>query len=248
MTLFRCASLALLAAPLTLALASCGSGDDAGGDITGDAIAAIPAPEGQSWLETTTTTPEDGYVLGNPDAPIKLMEYASLTCPHCADFAEEASGPLTKYIESGVVSYELRNQIHDPLDLTMSMLVRCGSDESFHPLAEQVWANLEQIVTSAQSNSDALNNAIKADADTRYQKIAEAAGLIDFFAARGISRDQAMQCLADSDEAETIVTDSETQSDKLDVTGTPTFFLNGRKLDSNSWAQIEPALQKAGAR
>lgn len=248
MTLFRRTTLALMAAPIALALSACGSSDDKTGEVTGEAIAAVPAPAGQSWNETASESPEGGYIVGNPDAPLKLMEYASLTCPHCAVFSQDASGPIEKYIDSGVVSYELRNQIHDPLDLTMAMLVRCGTDESFHPLSTQVWANLEPIITKAQANPEALNAAIQADANTRYQKIAEAAGLIDFFAARGISRDQAMQCLANGKEAEQIASNSETQSEKLNVTGTPTFFLNGKLLEGNTWAQIEPALQKAGAR
>ena len=82
----------------------------------------------------------------------------------------------------------------------------------------------------------------------RFQQIAQATGLLDFFAARGISRDQAMQCLANADQARQIAENSNTQSEELNVTGTPTFFLNGRMLTENAWPDIEAALQAAGAR
>jgi protein-disulfide isomerase len=85
--------------------------------------------------------------------------------------------------------------------------------------------------------------------EQRFQTIAQAAGFLDFFAARGISRDQAMQCLADPAAGEAIANRSQTQSEELDVTGTPTFFLNGRKLDDVvGWGELEPILQNAGAR
>ena len=52
------------------------------------------APAGKSWAETVVITPEGGYRMGNPDAPIKIVEFASLTCSHCAEFAEAASASL----------------------------------------------------------------------------------------------------------------------------------------------------------
>jgi protein-disulfide isomerase len=87
--------------------------------------------------------------------------------------------------------------------------------------------------------------------NTRFQRIADAAGLLDFFAARGISRDQAMQCLADPALGEAILQRSAEQSEELDVTGTPTFFLNGSLVELSpgpTWPQVESALQNAGAR
>jgi len=66
----------LAAVALPLALAACG-GSDEGGAPKGDAIAAIPAPAGQTWNDVASETPEGGIQVGNPDAPIKLVEYAS---------------------------------------------------------------------------------------------------------------------------------------------------------------------------
>lgn len=238
-----------IAGSAALALAACGgNSDEAAAPTSAEAIAAIPAPDGTSWVETAHVSPQDGYVLGNPDAPIKLVEYASHTCSHCAVFSMEAAGPIEEYVASGRVSYEIRNQIHDPLDLTIAMLARCGAPESFHPLVQQAWASFDEMIQTAQANGDQLNAAIQAPPERRYQAIAEAAGMIDFFAARGISRDQAMQCLADPAKAEQIANNSQSQSDELGVTGTPSFFINGSRIDGTSWASVETALQQAGAR
>lgn len=250
--LLRRAAFAALILPISLSLAACGSKDDAGagGAEKGDKIAAVAAPAGKAWSDVVSVTPEDGYRMGNPDAPLKLVEYASLTCPHCADVSEKASVPLRdKYVASGVVSYELRNQVHDGLDLTMAMLVRCGSPESMIPLSEQVWSNLTTIVQGVQANGAKVDAAMKqADQNSRYKAIADAAGLTDFFAARGISHDQAATCLAKPGFAEGIAERSAKQSEELGVDGTPTFFLNGKKLTEQTWEALEPAIQAAGAR
>ena len=246
MPTLRRLALSAAAAPLALALAACGSDDDA--PVKGEAIAAIAAPAGQTWVDTAAETPEGGYVIGNPDAPLKLVEYASHTCSHCAAFSQEAAAKLDGYVEKGVVSYEIRNQIHDPVDLSIALLARCGTPQTFHPLANQAWQNFETLMTTAQANGAALQQAQQVPQAQRFQAVAEAAGLLDFFAARGISRDQAMQCLSDVEKAEQIAEASEKQSEELNVTGTPTFFLNGRLVEGTNWASVEAALQNAGAR
>jgi protein-disulfide isomerase len=245
------ALVALLAVPLALGLAACGSSEDeASGPPRGEPIAAIAAPAGTSWVDVVEVTPEDGYRIGNPDAPIKLIEYQSHTCPHCAAFAEEGGPTLKdKYVASGVVSWEIREQLHNPIDLLVAMLARCGAKESFLPLSEQFWANLEEVIGTAQANQAALAAAQSLPPNQRFQQMAQAAGLLDFFSARGIAREQALQCLADGDKAEAIAQRSDSQSEELKVTGTPTFFINGTKLENvAAWAGLEPALQAAGAR
>ncbi len=244
----RPAFLALLAAPVALALAGCGTADDAA-VTNGEPVAAIPAPDGSQWADTVTVTEADGYTLGNPDAPITLIEYASLTCPACAMFAAEAVEPLKNdYIASGRVKYELRNQIHGPHDLALATLVRCGDDATFHPLSEQVWANLNALLDPIIQNSQAVQQAVALPADQRLVRIAEIGGFLDFFAARGLSADQARSCLADETVYSAIAERSNTQSRELDVSGTPTFFVNNTKADANDWASVEQLLKDAGAR
>lgn len=245
MTISRRLILLSLAAPL--ALAACNGAE---GEIAeSEPIAAIAAPEGASWTETVTVSEYDGYVLGNPDAPVKVVEYASLTCGACAAFAQTGADPLKEdYVSTGVVSFELRNQVHNPFDRTLARLVRCGAPESFHPLAHQVWLNLGPLQQQMQAGVATLEGAENLPPEQLYPLIAEVSGFYDFFAARGISRDQAATCLADAASVDAIQTRSDQQSTEFEVTGTPTFFVNGTKVDGINWEDLEPVLQRAGAR
>ncbi|HYC81692.1 MAG TPA: thioredoxin domain-containing protein [Croceibacterium sp.] len=249
MPTLRHSVLALCAAPLAFALAACdSSSEDGAPPPTGEPIAEIPAPAGQSWLEMAAVTPEGGYVIGNPAAPLKLVEYASHTCHVCAAFSQEGAAEMDEYVGTGVVSYEIRNLIRDPVDLTIALLARCGQPSSFHPLANQAWQNFDSLMGTVQANGAAIDQARELPEAQRFQAIGQASGLLDFFAARGISRDQAMQCLGDLPKATQIVDASRAQSDELAIEGTPTFFLNGRRIQETSWAGLEPVLQAAGAR
>lgn len=249
----RTLALATLAGPLVLGLASCNSTEDGGEAVSGEPVAPIAAPAGTEWTDKVTVSDKDGYILGNPDAPIKVIEYASLTCPACAAFA--SGGPLEelkeKYVKSGRVSFELRNQIHGPHDLALATLVRCGADESYHPLSDQVWLNLQSVLEPIFANQEAVQQSLTLPPEQRLVRLAEVGNFYTFFKARGLSEDQARQCLADEKVYTKIAENSDTQSRELDVSGTPTFFINGRKIDTTGkapWDVVEPLLQQAGAR
>lgn len=236
---------------LAIGLAACG-GDSEEGTTRAEALEAIAAPAGQSWVETVAETPEGGILLGNPEAPVKLMEYVSHTCPACAAFAAEGAEPLkSKYVASGVVSYEMRNQIHNALDLALVKLTRCSGPQAAIPLAEQVWANLPQVMAPIQQNPQVIEQSMALPEAQRFPALAQGTGLTDFFAARGIAVDQQTQCLSDFASIQAIAERSDAQSKELNVTGTPTFFLNGRLVELTNapmWPQVEAALQNAGAR
>lgn len=238
-----------LAAPLALALAACGSSAEDTGDIENDAIAAIPAPEGTEWRDTAATTEEGGTLVGNPEAPLKLIEYGSLTCPTCARFSVEGSEPLHKYVDTGVVSYELRNfAVHGMQDIVLGRLVRCGPVEAVVPLSDQVWANYQTLMENMQASGPALESAMNQPMEKRFIAFAQAAGFLDFFASRGISEDQARECLADVPAMEKLANETQRYGQEFNVNGTPTFKLNGRDVEANTWAALEPILQRAGAR
>ena len=243
---FRFSLKLALTAPLALALAACGG--EAGGDLAGDVIAPIAAPDGTNWGETVTVSDADGYVLGNPDAPLKLIEYASHTCGACANFSATAKPGIQEYVATGVVSFEQRNLVRDPIDLTIATLVRCGAKENMQTLSELAWQNLQETFNNVNANNAAYQAAGELPPEQRFIGIAQAAGLIDFFAARGLSADQQRACLADTTTIEGIANNSSSQANDLGIQATPTFLLNDRKLDVNSWSEIEPLLQRAGAR
>ncbi len=249
MTLSRLRTLCLITlAPLALSACDDTAGAD-GAAPTGEALPAIAAPAGTEWANTVTITPEGGYMIGNPDAPLKLVEYASHTCGACANFAATGKPVIKdKYIPTGVVSFELRNLVRDPIDLSIATLVRCGAKENMQPLSDQAWASLEQIFASVNANNALIEASASQPVGQRFVTIGQAAGLIDFFAARGLSADQSRTCLADAKAIQDIADASNTQSEELKITGTPTFILNGKTLDVNQWPQLEPLLQRAGAR
>lgn len=236
---------------IVLTLAACDNAEEAAaGPIErSEAVAEVDPPAGTQWSDQVQMTERGGYLVGNPDAPIKLVEYGSLTCPACAAFSAQAKEPLMQdYVNSGRVSFELRSLLlGGPLDLALTRLIECGQPQAIHPLSHQVWSNLDTIFDRVQAAGPQLEAAMSLPEDQRFPAFAQAAGLYDFFAARGLSEEQARQCLADTQRLEQLAEYSQSYSDD-DVQGTPTFFLNGNKVDGNQWPAVEAALQRAGAR
>ncbi len=241
--------IALPLAALVL-LAGCG-GNEAGNSTAAPAqpAAAVAAPAGASWTETVSVTPDGGYRVGNPDAPVKLLEYGSRTCPTCGAFAREATAPLfERYIASGKVSFEFRDfAVHGAPDLAAAVLGRCGGTAPFFPLLEQMYADqaatLDRIQSAAPALQSRLANAAPAQAVTAW---AEAAGYLDFVKQRGIPEAKARQCLSDKALLDQVVKLTEGAGER--VTGTPTFFINDQRVENAvGWSQVEAALRAAGA-
>lgn len=242
-------ALALAALPLALGLAACGEKTAETGVTKGEPIAKVEAPAGKQWADMVTKTPEGGYLLGNPEAPIKLVEYGALSCSHCAEFAAEAYEPLrNEYVSSGRVSYELRFYMLNALDVPAAMLATCGSTEAVLPLAEQFWAWQPQMFQTLQSNEAQLQSAGNLPPDQRFQAIAQAAGMTDFFASRGIAKDQAAACLSDVSKATAFAEQTDKALNEKNITGTPAFLINNSSIGTANWETLQAELQKAGAR
>lgn len=238
-----------LATGLAIGLAACGGEGDEG-TMSSEPIEPVAAPAGQQWADVVEVTPESGWRIGNPEAPIELIEYGSLTCPACANFSETGMEPLRdQYVNSGRVSFEFRSvPLHGAIDLALTRLIQCAPKEAAIPLADQVWANLDAILQPVQANAAALEQAMSLPDDQRFVAFAERADLLEFFAARGLSTDQARTCLGDFPAIQSLAEALQAQSDKDEITGTPTFFLNGRNIGSLRWPEVEANLQNAGAR
>lgn len=237
--------------PLSMGLAACKKDGAATADgLSGKPIAKVAAPAGKAWADSIAATPEGGYRMGNPDAPIKLVEYGSLTCPHCAEFAEKSTADLRdNFIASGRVSFEFRNFIRDAIDLTATQLTHCGAPESFFALTDQVFANQASFFKKAQAAGKAAQEAAFAlPPAQRGPAIGQLTGLTEFFASRGIAKDQANACLADTAKAEAMAAAVTKQGDQYQITGTPTFLINGQKFNGGTWEEIKPELERLGAR
>ncbi|MEL6487588.1 MAG: thioredoxin domain-containing protein, partial [Pseudomonadota bacterium] len=134
---FHLALATALAAPL--ALAACSGEEAVDGGASGEPIAAIEAPEGTTWLETAAVSEDGlGYIIGNPDAPLKLIEYASHTCGACANFSATGKAPLKEYVATGVVSFEQREVFLNTFDVVIASLTQCGPSERMQALSDEV--------------------------------------------------------------------------------------------------------------
>lgn len=239
----------IMALALPLALAACGGSE--GAEKTDTALEKVAAPAGKAWSSTVTMTDEGGFRMGNPDAPLKLVEYGSLVCSHCRDFKKESFAEITEMVDSGRLSFEFRTFLLGPHDIAPTVIARCaGGTDRFFPLMAAWYddwdANMAKImeVTKDKAKLDALNAMAP---DKAGAELGRMGGVVDFYAARGVSADQANSCMANKPEIEKLNAIS-TLGQKEGVTGTPSFFLNGKKVDFSGWVPLKNQLRDAGVR
>jgi protein-disulfide isomerase len=209
-----------------------------------------PAPR---WATVVAVTPQGGYRQGNPAAPVKLVEYGSRTCPTCQRFAVEGVGPLTAgFIATGKVSYEYRDYlVHGVPDLALALLNQCVPTARFFAVLDAIYAaqpvfheRIDKLVTDAPERTKQWQALPPAQAATRF---AEALGFLPFMQKLGLSEVQARKCLADPVRIRRVAQTNAGAVTLHGVAGTPTFFINGRKMRAISWLQLQPELWASGA-
>lgn len=157
-----------------------------------------------SWLATAQAAPPEDRVLGDPDAPVTIIEYASLSCPHCATFhASRFPWLKENYIETGQVKFIFRDFPLNRPALMGSMLARCAPPERFYPLLDLLF---RQQAKWAFSESPVQELA----------KIARIAG----FGEKDFER-----CLSDTALSERIIESRKVGLDTYDVDSTPTLVV-----------------------
>ena len=210
------------------------------------ALEGKAAPAKVDWAQTVVATPEGGFRMGNPAAKVKLIEYGSLTCSHCATFAKEGMAPLVNtYVRSGKVSYEYRNMVLNGLDVAATLVARCGGPGPFFKVADKLYATQEQWKDRVRKLTDAQKQALNAlPENQRLGRLAELAGIPELVAPHGIAAAQAKSCLEDRAAFDGLGKFNEAALAQ-GVEGTPTFFLNGAKIGSHTWATLEPLLREA---
>lgn len=181
---------AAIAAPALL-LAACGGGDGASADG--------PLAENQR---------ADDIILGDADAPVLLIEYASVTCPHCAAFHETTWPEVKeKYVDTGLVKYTFRELPTPPVPLAMAgfLVARCAPDSQYYDVLDTLFERQEQIVRSQEPREELLN-------------IARAAG---------IDEEEFDACIRDEEQINRINDVVDEASAKFNVSSTPTFIIDG---------------------
>ena len=209
-------------------------------------VAATPAKPA-SWSSNISISSVGAHVVGNPKAKVKLVEYFSYTCSHCADFAKLGSAPLkTQYIDKGLVLFEYRNLVRDPVDMTAALLARCGAPAAFagnHDAifaAQPVWLGKVAKATEAQRKS-----WYQGSLGDRARRIAADTGLTAIMQKRGYTTAQIGTCL-DSEVAQAEIAGMTNIGQNADrVAGTPTFFINGRNAAVVQWTALKTKLDAA---
>jgi protein-disulfide isomerase len=197
------------------------------------------------WTHTFSTSPDGGFVMGNPKARVAIVEYGSLTCPHCRHFAETAYKPLiSQYVRTGKASYEFRSYILNGIDVAATLVARCGGPSHFFPVAEQLYATQPTWIGKITDAETEKLNALPQD--QMMLGVAKVTGLIPIAAAHGISAAKAEECLKSQPEADALARMAQAAAD-AGITGTPTFLVNGKQVAAYDWATLEPFLKDAGS-
>ena len=218
----------------------------------GAMVASAPAAPAKKavardWTRMVAATPEGGFRMGNPNAKVKLIEYGSLTCPHCRHVAETGVKPLLgTYVKTGKVSYEFRNMVLNGIDVAATLVARCGGAPKFFPIADNLYASQAVWIGKIAAVSAADKEALEKLTDgARLARLAEIGGLTTIVQRHGITPTRAKACAADPAGFARLVKMYEAAIAR-GVTGTPTFFINGAKVDGIEWSDLEPQLRKAG--
>ena len=173
------------------------------------AIAQTPPKPTPGGGEALAVKPDD-RILGKVDAPITIIEYASLTCPHCAHFAVDVLPKLQqKWIDTGKAKLVLRDFPLDEPALRAAMVVRCAPPDKFYPLVDTFFAQQENWVTSR-------------DYRAALEKLAKLAGIGD---------KQFKTCIEDKKLEDQVAQSRLTAAQQLGVNSTPSFFVDGKKFE-----------------
>ncbi|HZG32138.1 MAG TPA: thioredoxin domain-containing protein [Sphingopyxis sp.] len=211
--------------------------------------AAAPAKPAAAprWSSTVSTTAIGAYSVGNPDAKVKLIEYFSYTCHVCGDFAKAAAVPLkTLYVDKGLVQVEYRNLVRDPVDMTAALLARCGGGKAFGGNHQAIFAAQPAILARITKATDAQKASwFEGSTGERARKIAADTGLTALMTARGYTAAQQNACLDDGVAQAELTGMSNIGRNADRVTGTPSFFINGRNAEVTAWPAIKSKLDLA---
>jgi len=189
------------------------------------ALTPVPAAEAQSAAsaETAQVAP---FTLGDPDAPIKLTEYASFTCGHCAHFHEDVFKRLkADYIDTGKVYFTYREIYWDPYAIWAGLVARCGGEMRFFGISAMLYEKQRDWIDPKDPQKTVDN----------LRKIGRTAGLSD---------DELDQCLNNAQMATALRDTSDAVSQRDGVTGTPSLMIDGELYKNMSYRNLSKILDE----
>lgn len=164
--------------------------------------------------------------MGNPDAPVTVVEYASFTCPHCRSFHENVLKDLkAEYIDTGKINFIYREVYFDRFGLWAGLVARCGGAERYFGLADLIY----------KGQSEWLAGGDPASITEGLRKIGRLAGMND---------DQLNACLQDSDMANALVAVYQQNVTADGINSTPSFVINGEKHSNMNLAEFRKLLDE----
>jgi protein-disulfide isomerase len=191
-------------------------------------LAAIGAAnaQAQSDAEVDTSIVEE-MSLGNPEAEVTVVEYASFTCPHCRTFHEDTFKDLkADYIDTGKIHFIYREVYFDRFGLWAGMLARCGGSERYFGFVDAIY----------ESQSEWLASRDPATIADDLRKLGRTAGLTD---------DEVNACLKDQTKAEALVAVFQENATADNIDSTPSFVINGTKHSNMSYDAFREILDEA---
>ncbi|THD68504.1 DsbA family protein [Phenylobacterium sp.] len=174
-------------------------------------LTAAAALAASAALAAPAPAPDD-LSLGNPKAKIEIIEYASLSCPHCAHFNEAVFPALkTKYIDTGKVRYTLKEMLTEPANVAAAgfLLARCAGPDKYFTVVDQVFRSQPRWT---QGNVKPI--------------------LAEIGAANGVDAAHFDACLQNQAAVDAVVGRAKRAADQDGVNSTPTLFINGKKIEA----------------
>ncbi len=180
-------------------------------------------------------------VMGDKNAPIEIIEYAAISCSHCAHFHADVLPELKeKYIDTGKVKLVYRNFIFDnPFDVFASTLTRCTTEKNFFPMVktyfdfQKVWNNHQELQRIYEA--DGREAAIKY-AQSEVAKTGKMSGM---------SLDEAQKCFDNDGVIDYLLKIRQEAVEKYQVNSTPTLIINGKKIEGHHFEDLEKAIAEA---
>ena len=187
--------------------------------VPAEAVATEVEDNADGDAEVDTSTIPD-MMIGNPDAKVTVIEYASYTCPHCASFHTGTFKDLKKnYIDTDKINFVFREVYFDRYGLWASMIARCAGPEKFFGLTDLMF----------QSQSSWTRAGEPAAIIDELRKLGRLAG---------IDGETLEVCLNDNDKAKTLIAWYQEKAGADNIDSTPSFIINGKKHTNMSFAEM----------
>lgn len=205
---------------------------------------APSAPAARPLDQRVAANPDGSVLLGDPAAPVKVVEFMSFTCPHCAHFNEESHSELRGgMVRGGKVSVELHPFLRNEFDLIASLLVTCGTKDKWFGNSDAVLAaQASWFKEPADPTYKARWGALESDKSALRKLVARDMGLITLMQGRGYTPVQLDACLADEAKVKQLMGLTEKASAD-GVNGTPMFKINGKLQEVYGWGELKPLIQ-----